>query len=92
MSEIGRCGTCQTKTCKNLSSVGYVWLNTQIKIADLKTGENLGPNQQGELCIKSPTMMLGYYKNPQETEDTFDKEGNCNLQNHIIKVLQQFSL
>ena len=50
--------------------------NIQVKIADLKTDENLGPNQQGELCMKTPTMMTGYYKNPQATKDTFDKGGN----------------
>jgi acyl-CoA synthetase (AMP-forming)/AMP-acid ligase II len=30
--------------------------NTQIKIVDVSTGEALGPNQRGEVCLKGPQV------------------------------------
>ncbi len=40
---------------------------TQIcaKIISLDTGEELGPNQEGMLCIKGPNVMMGYYGEPK---------------------------
>ena len=37
-------------------SCGVLLPNTEAKIVDVKTGENLGSNQQGELCIKGPQV------------------------------------
>ena len=47
-------------------SCGVLLPNTEAKIIDIESGEALGPNQQGELCIRGPqvsycifTFMIG---------------------------------
>lgn len=50
-------------------SIGLPLPNTEIKIMDLETGtRELPPGEVGELCIKGPQVMQGYWNLPQETE------------------------
>ncbi|XP_076297963.1 uncharacterized protein LOC143217491 isoform X2 [Lasioglossum baleicum] len=56
-------------------SCGTVNPNCEMKIIDIQTGETLGPNQQGELCVKSANVMKGYYKNPTATMQSISKDG-----------------
>ncbi len=41
-----------------------------VKIVDLEEGHDLPPKGLGEIVLRSPTVMLGYYKNPEETRKT----------------------
>ena len=55
-------------------SVGVPAPNTECKIIDLETGESLGPNQEGELCVRGPQIMKGYLNRPEATAHTIDPE------------------
>ncbi len=56
-------------------SIGRVVPNTEVKIADIDTGAELGRGQEGELLIRGPQIMKGYLNRPQETADSIDREG-----------------
>ena len=55
-------------------SVGVPAPNTECKIVDLETGEALGPNKEGEVCVRGPQIMKGYLNRPQATAATVDAD------------------
>jgi len=58
-------------------SVGIPVPGTDVKIVDIETGEKeLGLNQEGELAIKGPQVMKGYWNRPDETAKMI-RDGWC---------------
>ncbi|ASS95958.1 long-chain-fatty-acid--CoA ligase [Peribacillus simplex] len=52
-------------------SVGLPWPDTDSVILSLENFEELPPNEIGEIAIKGPQVMQGYWNRPDETEKTF---------------------
>jgi long-chain acyl-CoA synthetase len=61
-----------------IGTIGLPFPDTEVKIVDADTGEKvLGINEVGELCIRGPQVMKGYWNMPTETANTLrpDPEG-----------------
>ena len=48
-------------------SVGIPVFDTECKVVDLGTGQDLPPGERGEICINGPQVMQGYWNKPEET-------------------------
>jgi len=58
-----------------VGTIGVPWPDTEVKIVDIETGEQLlGVGERGELCIRGPQIMTGYWNMPEETANTL-REG-----------------
>jgi len=56
-------------------TVGELVPNTECRIVDIATGQDLGPGHDGELWIRGPQVMKGYHDNPDATAATIDADG-----------------
>jgi acyl-CoA synthetase (AMP-forming)/AMP-acid ligase II len=60
------------------TSVGSPLPGTEVKVIALGENagfENLGEGQRGELCVRGPSLMLGYYKDPETTRSSMITDG-----------------
>jgi long-chain acyl-CoA synthetase len=64
-----------SKGKKKLGSIGLPLLNTDIKLVDPETGKEVALGEPGEICVKGPQIMVGYYNKPEETKKTIDADG-----------------
>jgi long-chain acyl-CoA synthetase len=55
-------------------SIGLPLPSTEMGIKD-DEGKFLGINEIGEICIRGPQVMKGYWQNPEATADLVDSEG-----------------
>lgn len=53
-----------------IGSIGIPFPDVDMKIVSLDGTRDLPPYEQGEIVLRSPTVMLGYYKMPEETAKT----------------------
>jgi len=60
---------CNRNDYQKKGSVGAPIIDVKVKI------RNPDENGEGEICVKGPNVMLGYYKDPEATKAAFDEEG-----------------
>lgn len=61
----------ETDSIRKMGSIGFPNFYVDVKVID-ENGKVLNHNQVGELCLKGPMAMTGYWKNPKATEETFE--------------------
>lgn len=61
---------------KIYGSVGQPLPNTEVKVVSIedKSFPSLGPNQTGELWVRGPQVMKGYYNKPEQTAEAFHED------------------
>jgi long-chain acyl-CoA synthetase len=56
------------------NSIGLPIPSTEITILD-ETGQSVAIGQAGELCVKGPQVMQGYWQRPEETQAVLSQKG-----------------
>lgn len=51
-----------------VGSIGVPWPDTEAMIVDLKTGKEAKVGKTGELAVRGPQVMKGYWNMPEETD------------------------
>jgi long-chain acyl-CoA synthetase len=75
LTETSPCATMNPPDLKTYNgSVGLPVSSTDVRILDDDQNE-LPLGKSGELAIKGPQVMLGYWQNPSETKKVFTKDG-----------------
>jgi len=68
MSETAALGTCNPLLSGRTGSIGVPVMDNDIRLVDLEEGTHDVPQgEPGEILIKGPTVMQGYWEKPEET-------------------------
>jgi acyl-CoA synthetase (AMP-forming)/AMP-acid ligase II len=59
----------------DLASVGPPIPNTECRVVDVATGEDVEPGEPGELLVRGPQVMKGYLNDAEATAATLDEDG-----------------
>lgn len=57
-----------------VNGIMHKFEGTELKVVD-KEGRTLGPGEKGELLIRGPQVMKGYYNDKARTDEIIDKDG-----------------
>ncbi|KAH7484694.1 4-coumarate--CoA ligase [Phytophthora ramorum] len=75
MTEFVGCGCRAYPNIVRDGSSGTLHPNTELRVRDLETGEDLPANKTGELLFRTPTLMNGYHNNLEATRAAFTEDG-----------------
>jgi acyl-CoA synthetase (AMP-forming)/AMP-acid ligase II len=75
MTETSPCTHISTPERSKLGSVGLCVPNMECKLLSVETGEEVGTNEEGEICVRGAQVMKGYLNKPDATAQTVDADG-----------------
>lgn len=58
-----------------LRGVGPPIPGVEVRLVDALSGKPVSPGADGEVCVRGPHVMLGYYGMPEQTAEAIDPEG-----------------
>lgn len=73
MTETGAAVAVNRRYAHELGSVGIPFVKNIISAFDEETGQELKYGQRGEICIHTPSMMMGYIGNQEENQRVIKK-------------------
>ena len=82
MTEVCAAATSCIREVNRRGSVGVPMVLTTVGIFKPDTDEELGYNEEGEICFRTPTTMLGYYEMPDETEKVLQRHSDGEIWVH----------
>ncbi|MDX5298148.1 MAG: AMP-binding protein, partial [Gammaproteobacteria bacterium] len=86
MTETSPVITLNPLTAIQLGSIGLPIPSTQVKVID-DDGNMLPLGEPGELCVRGPQVMKGYWQRPDETRKTFTEDGEW-LKTGDVAIIQ----
>ena len=75
MSELSPVSHVGIKDYTKSGSVGFLLPNQEMHVLDLETGKRVPPGTEGEIVIKGPNVMKGYWRNEAATKETMTADG-----------------
>jgi len=75
MTELAGASYVVAQNAMRIGSVGVPLPSCETRIVDIESGRDLGTGDEGELWIRSPTMMRGYLNKPDATAATLTSDG-----------------
>jgi long-chain acyl-CoA synthetase len=74
LSETAATLTCNNPENRQLGTVGKPMIAMEVKLVD-EQGNILGAGEEGELLVRGPQVMHGYWRRPEATAEAIDEEG-----------------
>jgi len=69
MSETASLGISNPILANRTGSIGVPLMENDVRLVDIENGtEDVKPGEPGEILIKGPSVMQGYWNNPEETK------------------------